>query len=898
MQAPTISSVSTSSGKVGDAVDISGTYLDSTTAIDFNGQAATSTFSGDYTNGTLHTTVPAGATTGLITITNPCDSITSSFTVIVTPSGVTFTPSGASLGATVTINGSGFSGVTGVAFNGHAASTFTFVNDGQVTAVVPAAATDGPISVTNPAGTGTSAATFHVLPTITSFTPTSGLPGTIVSITGSHFTGETGVTFGGTAAASVVFVSDTALTAVVASGSSSGPIGVTTANGTGFSSSNFNVVQTPSDITFSPGSGGVGDSVTITGHHFSGATAVKFNTATASFTVNSDTQITATVPPAATTGKVTVSTSTGSGLSASAFTVIPKPTVSTFLPTSGNVGAPVTINGSKFTGATAVKFNGVSATPFTIATDGKITTTVPTGATTGQISVTTPGGTGTSAASFTVFQGSVISSFTPASSADNGSVTVFGTGFSGTTSVKLNTTTATFTGLTDTQLTLKVPATLPAGSYTINVTNPVGTDRRRRSCPSGRSLLPTVTSIAPETGPANAQFQQAVVITGTGFTSVTGVSFGTKAATSVNIVSDTEIDVLAPVGATSGQISVTNPKGTVKSADPFVVQQPPTILGISPTSGRPTVTSVTITGANLTGSGALSVLFNGTPATSISLQTPTKIIATVPAGATTGHITVGDGGIGSSTSSVNFIVVGTPTITSFSPAAGKATTVVTIDGSGFLGGSTPVVTFNGVHSTLVHVSSDSVLTATAPVSTTGPIVVTNDAGSSAPSATNFIYQPAPVVSNFTPTHGPANASMTTLVDITGSNFTGATVVAFGTKAASFTFVSDTELMAFAPSGATSGKISVTTPSGTSSSANMFVVDAPPVVTGFTPAPPAGGIVGSTVQVKGTNFRSGDHVLFNGTPSTLVTFISSTQINATVPAGATTGKITVAGRQHR
>jgi predicted extracellular nuclease len=61
--------------------------------------------------------------------------------------------------------------------------------------------------------------------------------------------------------------------------------------------------------------------VTITGANFSGATAVKFNGTTASFTVNSATQISATVPTGATTGTISVTTAGGTATSASSFTV-------------------------------------------------------------------------------------------------------------------------------------------------------------------------------------------------------------------------------------------------------------------------------------------------------------------------------------------------------------------------------------------------------------------------------------------------------------------------------------------------------------------------------------------------------------------------------------------------
>ncbi len=70
-------------------------------------------------------------------------------------------------------------------------------------------------------------------------------------------------------------------------------------------------------------------------------------------------------------------------------------------PTSGTVGAPVTILGTNLTGATSVTFNGTPAT-FTVVSDSEITTNVPAGATTGTVQVTTPGGTLTSNADFQV----------------------------------------------------------------------------------------------------------------------------------------------------------------------------------------------------------------------------------------------------------------------------------------------------------------------------------------------------------------------------------------------------------------------------------------------------------------------------------------------------------------
>jgi DNA/RNA endonuclease G (NUC1) len=77
----------------------------------------------------------------------------------------------------------------------------------------------------------------------------------------------------------------------------------------------------PSITGFSPGSGAVGASVTLTGTGFTGASVVAFNGVNASFTVNSDTGITATVPSGATTGPITVIAPGGLATSSSNFTV-------------------------------------------------------------------------------------------------------------------------------------------------------------------------------------------------------------------------------------------------------------------------------------------------------------------------------------------------------------------------------------------------------------------------------------------------------------------------------------------------------------------------------------------------------------------------------------------------
>jgi hypothetical protein len=139
--------------------------------------------------------------------------------------------------------------------------------------------------------------------------------------------------------------------------------------------------------------------VTINGSAFTGTTDVRFNGTPAAFTVVSYGRITATVPADAVTGKITVVTTSGSASTGTNFQV--KPTISGFTPTSGPVGTVVTINGSGFAGATAVKFHTTTAS-FTIVSGTQLRATVPPGATTGVITVSTQGDTAKTGARFRV----------------------------------------------------------------------------------------------------------------------------------------------------------------------------------------------------------------------------------------------------------------------------------------------------------------------------------------------------------------------------------------------------------------------------------------------------------------------------------------------------------------
>jgi PKD repeat protein len=242
---------------------------------------------------------------------------------VTTPAITSFTPSRAPAGTSVDILGVNFTGASSVTFGGTAAD-FTVDSDSEIHATVPHGALAGPISVTTPTGTAASNEAFGVAPTISSFSPTCGSPGTSVDIRGSEFAGAVEVRIGASDASFTVD-SDSEIHAIVPNAPAVGSISVSTGSAIGSSSGLFGGAcdsQAPSIDSFAPTSGAVGMSVDIHGTNLTGANLVTFGGVAATFVVNSDTEIQATVPAGAGSGPISVWTPHGPTASLSSFAVI------------------------------------------------------------------------------------------------------------------------------------------------------------------------------------------------------------------------------------------------------------------------------------------------------------------------------------------------------------------------------------------------------------------------------------------------------------------------------------------------------------------------------------------------------------------------------------------------
>ncbi len=772
-----------------------------------------------------------------------------------------FTPSTGGIGTLVTITGTKFTELTSVKFNGVSAAQFAVQSGTRLTAVVPLAATTGPITVASADETTTSSGSFTVIPTpaIASFTPDRGGFGTAVVITGVNFNGATNVNFNGAIVPRFTIESPTQISTIVPLGATSGNISVTTPQGTGTSSNVFTLSVLPAIASFAPLKAGPGGKITIRGANFIGTTNVQFNDVRAAgFVIDSPTQITATVPDAANTGLVRVSTAVGSATSVAVLTIVPVPIINSFNPLGAPAGASVTITGANFEETTEVRFNGLPGTAFSVDSPRQITVRVPPGATSGSITVTTPGGT---AASFEDFR------FTLPPANDPFAAAQVLTGVSGAVSGS------------------NVGATKEAGEPDHAGDTGGRTVWYRWTAPSAgawnfhTSGSKIDTALAVYTGSTLTNL--AVVAQNddaTAGTATSSVTFSAAAGAAYNIV-------ISGFRDAAGDITLTWTSATAL----------PVVRSFFPPAG-PIGSSVVIDGANL--GGTTSVKFSGVSASSFTLDSPIRIVAQVPPGATTGLIQVStQAGAGSSTNT--FIV--TPPLVNDDFANGQAISghsgSVSSDNTGagaelgepdhakvparksvwyrWTAPDDGTWTFDTLGSSI-----DTVLALYTGGALTNLLAIgsNDDADGSGGSSVSIkaekgklyhvaidgfagVFGDLVLAWRFTgnvprlDTFNPVRAETGSAVTIAGANFTGPVTVNFnGLRATVATVDSSTQVTVKIPDGATSGPITVVTTNGVAVSANYFVVsnsDAPSNDLFLN----AQTITGSAAIVTGSNLRA-------------------------------------------
>ncbi|MGA2632668.1 MAG: glycoside hydrolase domain-containing protein [Terracidiphilus sp.] len=326
------------------------------------------------------------------------------------------------------------------------------------------------------------------------------------------------------------------------------------------------------------------------------------------------------------------------------------PNITSLVPSSGvnTGGTSVGINGTGFTGATAVDFNGVPAASFNVNSDASITAVTPalvplTGPV--EVQVFGPGGMSASNSNsqFTFTSPVTVTGLSPNQGLEVGgnTVSIAGTYFAAGATVMFGNSPCTNVQVgSPNSLTCTVPPGV--GVVQVTVTTAQGTSSYNPNDLYTYLPPPTVSGIVPPNGLIAGGY--GVTINGTGFTSGVTVYFGTKPATDFVVLSTTDIAANVPPGVSmSGgvvDVTVVTADGTsaITGADQFDYLSPVTVTGISPVTGPPAGgTQVVITGTDFT--GATAVNFGGNPAT-FTVNSATQITATSPAGGGTVDITV------------------------------------------------------------------------------------------------------------------------------------------------------------------------------------------------------------------------------------------------------------------
>ena len=481
-----------------------------------------------------------------------------------------------------------------------------------------------------------------------------------------------------------------------------------------------------------------------------------------------------------------------------------------------------------------------------------------------------------------------ISSVSPgfSSLAGGGTLTLTGIKFSRVTQISVGGINCPIITQTNSIITCTLPAG-SAGPATIYAINDV---MESNSLAGSFDYLgaPTVASVSSSLGSSNGL--DFVTVTGTGFYSITDITFDGTSCTGVVQISDTQATCTTPSHA-AGLVNVSVTNVDTQSGigtGVYTYEDPPTISSFAPlTLFQVGSESLVITGAGFLAGATVSI--DGNLCTPLSVDSLTQITCTTPAGSGSSlNVVVTNATSGlSTTSTIDYIPA--PIIYSKDRTKGRLAggELITFTGLNFVSGGSFGITIAGG----VTCSSPTVLSPTqatcvtvANAATSGSIVLTNNDGQTITYG-SFEYRPAPSVVSVLAVTGILAGGET--VTITGTDFdlTAASVTIGGNPCTSVSVLNSTTITCVTPSN-TSGTYDIVVTNtddnqfGTGSS--LFTYNPAPVISSLSIdyGPTAGTNV---ISLNGTNFLAGALAYIDNVACTSSVVASATQINCTVPA---------------
>lgn len=385
-----------------------------------------------------------------------------------------------------------------------------------------------------------------------------------------------------------------------------------------------------------------GNEVVITGTGFTADTQVLFGAySSPHIAFDSVTQLTVTAPRGAAVGPVDLVVYNKNGVSTQrrGYTYVADLRVSSVSPPTGPLagGTTVTLTGTGFTGATAVKFGGTDGTGLSVVSDTELLVASPAG-TAGAVDVTvvTPGGTWTVKKGFTYFDAGgafAVFALTPHVVQAGDVVTLTGQALdTGTLSVSIGGVAATVGAVTFSTAQLTVPAR-GAAPRRADVTVDNGTDTATLA--QGATWRVALESLTPNSGPSAGG--TVVTLAAQAFPDAAALTVGTLAATNVTVTSETSVGFTTPAGsggaASDLHVSeVGDPENEATLAGAFTFLEPLSIGRVQPERGAIAGnTLVTVLGS---GFGDSTVaLFGANNAKDVKLVDSHTITCRTPKGA-------------------------------------------------------------------------------------------------------------------------------------------------------------------------------------------------------------------------------------------------------------------------
>ncbi len=854
---------------------------------------------------TVQTTVPATFITqpGTASITVRHFSGVSSnplpFTISTTPPQITsLSPASAAAGGpqfTLTVNGSGFASGDAVLWNQTPLAS-TLVSGTSIQATVPAGLIAQPgtasVAVRNSSGATSNSLPFEVTATpvqITALSPSFAAAGGAqftLTVTGSGFSSGAEVLWNQSPLASTP-LSATSIQAIVPAAliAQAGTASVAVRNPGGATSNSIQFLiegapRITSLIPASAAAGGPQFTLTVLGSGFNpaslaGSSVVRWNGAALQTTYISASEVRAVVPPGLieqpTTASITVD-NTGRAVSNAVPFPVTAPLLLTALePASRAAGGPafsLAATGTGFVPGTVLRFNGVPI-PTSYISQTRLQATVPAAlfAAPGiaTIVAANPDGAVSGPLPFTILSGPQIQFLSPPSVPAAGrafSLTVVGSGFASEAVVLWDGTALATEQVSSAQLTAAVPASLIAQPRTVNIAVRNPDESVSLPVPFEITAPLRVTSLAPQAAVAGGP-ALTLTVDGTGFAPTARVLFG-GIQLSTTFVSATRLLASLPAAriAQPGtvEVSVEIPNVAISNTLPFTVQPGLAISALEPvaaTAGGAAFT-LTVQGTGFTPSSA--VRWNGNPLAT-NFVSDTRLTAAVPA------LLIGEPGSaavtvanpdGTVSNTLNFAVRPPLRILNLTPlavVAGGPPFLLTVDGTGFVSGSS--VRWGGTPLATTLAAPDR-LTATVPANLTAQpaavfITVANPDGAVSAGIT-FTVSPALAITGLDPAAVTAGGGAVTLT-ISGSGFVSGAVVQFGGVPLPTNFVSGSRLTAGLDPALTAqpgtASIRVVNPDGGISNTLELPVRLPPVPAVSVRAPSGTADPNDSIQVGGS-----------------------------------------------